>query len=406
MVVGAGLTGLSAARTLAGRGKSVLVLDTGVPGGGASSRNGGMVGGGHRLSLDEMEARFGTPIGHRLLREAHIESFAFVREVMAKEGIDCDYVEMGRFRGFWRHAEYEATARWLTRLQELIPLEAEMVPRARQRQEVASDLYRGGVVFPRHAGLNPAKWVRGMLRATCRAGAVVVGHTPVTGVSREKVGWRIDMVHQGARRHVRAGQVLAATNGYTSAALPDLRRRIIPVPSFIAVTEPLGTERVGKLFPSGRMIVESRDRHCYYRPLPCGTRIMFGGRAAMFNVAERFASAELHRLLKQVFPDIGPVAFSHSWRGRTGFSFNYLPNVGQIHGIWHAAGYSGSGNAMAPWLGHKVALQMLGDPDGETAFSHTELPTRWWKPGGAWFLPCADLTFRLRDVINNLRRDA
>ncbi len=401
-IIGAGLTGLSAARTLARHGRSVLALDSGSPGVGASSRNGGMLGGGHRLSLDDMEARYGPDLGRRLLREAHLDSFSFVRKLIAEEDIACDFKETGRFRGFWHASEYESTARSLERLQSLIPLEAEMIPQARQRSEVASDLYRGGVAFPRHAGLNPAKWVAGLMAAALRAGASIQGDTAVTGVQRDGTEWRI----RTPRGMVRAAQVLAATNGYTPAFLRALRRRIVPVPSFIAVTEPVGANRIGTLFPSGRMVVESRARHCYYRPSPCGTRIVFGGRAATFEVPQRFASAELRRLLTQVFPDLGPVSFTHSWRGRTGCSFDFLPNVGQIDGVWHALGYSGSGNAMAPWLGHKAALQMIGNPEGETAFSQTALPARWWKPGGAWFLPFADVTYRARDVIDNSRRNA
>ncbi len=400
LVVGAGLTGLSAARALAKGGKSVLVLDALAPGEGASSRNGGMIGGGHRLSIDAMEAQFGRDVAIGLLHEAHLESSTFVKSLMAEEGIDCDFRETGRFRGLWRAAEYETTARGLERLQKLIPLEAEMLPKARQHEEVASDLYAGGVVYPRHGGLNPAKWVAGILAAALRAGARVQGATPVTALRRDGSAH----LAETPRGALRAGAVLVATNGYTPSALAAEKRRIVPIPSFIVATEPLGANRVRSLFPNGRMIVESRDRHCYYRPSPDGTRIVFGARAAMFEAPERLAQAELRGLLTQVFPDLRGVGLSHSWRGRTGFTFDSLPNVGQIDGVWHAMGYSGSGNAMAPYLGHKAALQMLGDPGGETAFSHTAFAPRWWHPGSPWFLPFADVAFRLRDVWNNTRR--
>jgi glycine/D-amino acid oxidase-like deaminating enzyme len=152
------------------------------------------------------------------------------------------------------------------------------------------------------------------------------------------------------------------------------------------------------------MVAESRDRHCYYRPSPDGTRVVFGGRAAMLGVPNWFAEAELRRLLTQIFPQCSDVAFTHSWRGHTGFTFDFLPNVGQIDGVWHAMGYSGSGNAMAPYLGHKAALQIIGDPEGETAFSQTDFPTRWWHRGQPWFLPFADVLFRLKDVRSNIGR--
>ena len=402
LVIGAGLTGLSAARTLAKNGKSVLVLDAAVPGAQASGRNGGMIGGGHRLSIDALEARFGKDVALRLLREAHQDSGTFFKKLMQDEKIDCDFTECGRFRGLWRDAEYEASARQLECLQSLVPIEAHMVPRSRQHEEVATNLYRGGVVYPRHGALNPAKWVAGILQAALRAGAQVQGNTPVLSVTRCNAGYDV-RTNCG---NVQAGQVLAATNGYTQPMLPRLKRRIIPVPSFMIVTEELGTKRLRELFPNGRMVAESRDRHCYYRSSPDGKRLVFGGRAAMFNAPEVLVQHEMRGLLEQVFPQLKGVGLTHSWRGNTGFSFNFLPNIGQIDGLWHALAYSGSGNAMAPWLGHKAALQILGDPEGETAFTQTDLPTRWWLLGSAWFLPFADVTFRIKDVWNNVRRKA
>ena len=106
LIVGAGLTGLSAARTAAKAGQSVLVVDQHSPGFGASSRNGGMLGGGHKLSIAEMTARYGEHIALGLLREAHLDSADFVRKVMTEEAIDCDYDQVGRFRGFWHTHEY------------------------------------------------------------------------------------------------------------------------------------------------------------------------------------------------------------------------------------------------------------------------------------------------------------
>ncbi|MEM8624327.1 MAG: FAD-dependent oxidoreductase [Pseudomonadota bacterium] len=400
LVIGAGLTGASAARTLARAGRDVLVLEAGPLAIGASSRNGGMVGGGHRLSLDAMTARFGAETARALLREAHLDSMAFVHSVMAEEGIDADFRETGRFRGLWRNDEYEKTARGLEALARHIPLDFEMIPRERQREEIGSDLYRGGVVFHRHGGLNPAKWVKGLIAAARRAGARFEAGTPVTAIAQDGAAMRVET----ARGSVRAGQVLAATNGYTPSILPAQRRRVIPVPSFIVATEPLGANRMKDLFPKGRMVVESRERHCYFRPSPDGSRIVFGGRAALYDATEPTVRNTLKRLIAQVFPDLGDIALTHSWRGYTGFSFEGLPNVGRIDGIWHAMGYSGSGNAMAPYLGHKAALAMLGTPEAETAFAKTALPTRVWHRGNPWFLPAADIVFRLRDTWNDLRR--
>jgi hypothetical protein len=81
-----------------------------------------------------------------------------------------------------------------------------------------------------------------------------------------------------------------------------------------------------------------------------------------------------------------------------------MPQIGQLDGVWHAMGYSGSGNAMAPYLGHKAALQMMGDPAGQTGFSETALETRFWYQKTPWFLPFAHQLYRLKDRRDDRRR--
>ena len=43
-------------------------------------------------------------------------------------------------------------------------VEAFAVPSSEQLKELGSDVYHGGVVFPRHASLDPGKYHRGLLQ--------------------------------------------------------------------------------------------------------------------------------------------------------------------------------------------------------------------------------------------------
>ena len=124
----------------------------------------------------------------------------------------------------------------------------------------------------------------------------------------------------------------------------------------------------------------------------------------MFKPSDAFYERQLRTLMGGIFPKLRGVELTHRWWGKTGFTFATLPHVGKLEGIWHAMGYCGNGNSMAPWLGYKVALQILDDPEGDTAFAQIPLPTRWYYNGHPWFMPLADLRFRLHDFVANLAR--
>ena len=392
-VIGAGFTGLSAALELARAGRSVLVLEAGRPGEGASTRNGGMIGSGHLVGLAKLTRRYGRGPAVDLLNEG-TAALEFTAALIEREGIACHFARSGRFRGAWRPADYEAMAREVEALKGVIELEAELVPRAEQHREIATEAYHGGVVYPRHGGLHPGLFHQGLMALAEAAGAETAGNTAVTAIRREARGFTVAT----ERGRVAAGEVIVATNGYTRAASPRLRRRLIPVPSYVIATEELPDGTVERLIPGARMIVESRARHCYYRPSPDGRRFVFGGRASVSVIDPGQSGQILHRLMTGLFPELADVKISHSWRGFVAFSRDHLPHLGRgPDGLHYALGYSGSGVAMAPYLGHKVALQVLGRVEGFSPFDRTPFSAFPLYNGRPWFLPLAERYYRWKD---------
>jgi glycine/D-amino acid oxidase-like deaminating enzyme len=391
-IIGAGFTGLSAANELARAGRSVLVLDARAPGEGASSRNDGMVGSGHRLPYDQLVRLYGEARAVAILREGQ-SALAFTTGVIESEGIDCRFQRTGRFRAAWRAADYERIARDLEAQKRVLELDADLVTRAEQDREVATERYHGGCVYHAHGGLHPALFHRALLGRARAAGAAVHGHTGVRAIERDAGGFCL----RTGRGDVRARDVILATNGYTDRAAASLRRHLAPVPSFIIATERLGANRVRSLIPGGRMIVESRSAHCYYRPSPDGERILFGARAALHPVSPERAARRLHAYLVDLFPSFEGVRLSHSWSGYVAFTRQWLPSLGVQDGIHYAAGYCGSGVAMAPYLGYRIAHRLLGTTEGRTAFD--DLPFRPWPLASAMphLMPVATLWHRLKD---------
>src|SRR5262249_46808172 len=148
------------------------------------------------------------------------------------------------------------------------------------QREMSADCYQGALLFRAHGAVHPALLHQGLLERAREAGVLVAGFTPVTGVEREGDP---AIVHT-SRGRIEAGEVVATTNGYAGGALRALARRIVGIPSFMIATEALGEARVHSLIPNGRMIVETRSTHRYYRPSPDGTRLVIGGRAALHPI--------------------------------------------------------------------------------------------------------------------------
>ena len=394
-IVGAGYAGLAAALTLAREGRSVVVIDAGPPGHGASSRSGGMIGHGHRLSYTKLIDRYGAEKAKALVREG-MASLQFIKDLIAAEGIDAGLQLCGRVRGAWTQADYDALTRDASALVRDLDMPIDVLTKADLRNEVATDFYQGGLLFRAHGGVHPALFQQGMVARARAAGALVAGYTPVTGLRREKREFVVDT----ARGAIRAAGVVATTNGYTGRTTPALARRLVAIPSFLIATNALGERRVRDLVPNGRMIVETRDKHLYYRPSPDGTRIVIGGRAALHPIALDRAAAWLMKELRDIFPSLADAHVTHVWTGNVAMTRSDLPGIGQRDGLWYALGCNGSGVALMPYLGHKVALKILGRREGQTAFDDIPFRAVPFYNGTAWFRPLMTSWYRMRDKLH------
>ncbi len=390
LVIGAGYTGLSAAIAAKDAGSDVVVVDAGDPGQGASTRNGGMFGAHPRLGWEKLAEQFGVDVADGIFAEAK-PALDFVKDLIAREGIDCDLSQTGRIQLAWTQQHFDAQKRLVDRVREKSDVAIEVVERAGLGREIATERYVGGIVFPEHCALHPRKFHNGLLHAVTSRGVPVAANCPVSALDRTKDGFQA-RTPKGA---IQARKVILATNGYTPRAFRWHQKRVFPLPSYLIATEPLPENLLGHLAPGRRMMVETRARHSYFRISPNGKRILFGGRASMRDVALTTAAGRLRETLLEVWPDLADAQLSHVWTGYTGYSFNHMPHVGSDRGLHYALGYSGSGTVMAPYLGAKAAWRALGDPRGDTAYARTTLrPSPLHPFSKPYFLALADLWYR------------
>ncbi|MEM7221793.1 MAG: FAD-binding oxidoreductase [Pseudomonadota bacterium] len=393
-VIGSGYTGLNAALETVRGGRSTLVLDAEAAGWGCSTRNGGQISTSVKPSLDALARRHGRERAAAIRREG-VAALDWIEDFVMREAIDCDFRRSGRFHAAHTPRHYEALVRQIGELDRDESIEAHAVPRAEQRRELGSDAYHGGVVFPRHAALHPAKYHKGLLTRALESGARVMSHCPVLAIERK--GHEFSLAT--AKGKLTARDVVVATNGYSSAITPWLRRRVIPIGSYVIATERLPDELVDELFPTDRIVSDTCRVVYYYRAAPDRSRILFGGRVSARETDPKVSGPRLKAELAHRFPELAEVGLSHSWAGTVAYSFDQIAHCGTHEGIHYAMGYCGSGVSMASYLGMRMGLRVLGRAEGRSAFDDLPFPTRPLYSGTPWFLPAVVAWYRWRDRL-------
>jgi len=333
-IVGAGITGCSAALRLAGAGLSVRVHDQRGVAEGASGRNGGFALRGGATRYDVARETYGVD---RACDLWHWTERALDRmEALAGDSLRrcgslrlaADEEERGQIR-----AEYEAmrddgiAAEW--------------------RDDLPPHLhgFHGAIDHPGDGSIQPARFVRRLAARAAEAGAEFREHERVDDVAA------LDADH-----------VVVATDGYGHGLVPELADAIWPTRGQVIVSEPL--DRV--LYDRPHYARQGFD---YWQQLP-DRRIVLGGfrdvsiMDELTDVEETtpVIQASLERFLGELVGE--PPRITHRWAGIFGLTQDMLPLVGRVpcrEGVWVAAGYSGHGNVLGFACGELVADAILGE---------------------------------------------
>jgi glycine/D-amino acid oxidase-like deaminating enzyme len=398
-VIGGGIPGLVAGRTFAHRGVSVAVLEAESMGWGASSRNGGMALTGLKLDAEVVEARYGGELTRQLFEDS-VASLDTVEQLITQEHIDCDFSRCGHLLLANKPAHYTALQHETNWYLQHFNHVTRLIPKNNLHDEIGSDIYFGGLVDESSAGLNPAQYVAGLAQAAERSGVALCPKTGVTHIEKTADGFRL----KTARGSMLASQVLVTTGGYTGSATPQLRRRIIPIGSYIIATQPLHEDLAHELIPQRRMVFDYKHYLNYFR-LSGDNRMVFGGRAAFFPETSstiRNSAEILHGEMVRVYPKLQDVMVEYAWGGTLDFAFDQMPHTGQLEGIYYALGFAGHGVALGTHLGMRMANAILDDTVKELpygAYSFNSLPLGLYN-GRPWFLPLIGLWHKILDWIN------
>jgi glycine/D-amino acid oxidase-like deaminating enzyme len=394
-IVGAGLTGLSAALHLARKGANVQVFEQETVGWGASGRNGGMATVGLGIGFRDAVARYGLETAAAYLA-VYGDAVDTIEKIVADEGIDCHFARTGKLNLAAKPTHFDG----LRKTHELLTglgYETRLVPKNELRSEIASNSFHGAMIDTRSAGLHVGKFTRGLAEAAARAGVRIHEKAPVQQIRRLS-GTQHELATP--RGTVRADQVLVATSGYTGRPFRWLQVRIAPVGSFIIVTEPLGEDVCDELMPTRRMASTSKNLLNYFRITP-DHRLLFGGRAR-FAMSSPESDEKSGRILQKamvsVFPQLANTRVDYCWGGLVDMSMDRMVHAGEQDGLFYSVGYSGHGVQMATYMGKQMAEYMNGTTAANPwrDLSFPRIPGHFGPP---WFLPFAGAYYKFKDLV-------
>ena len=396
VVVGGGLTGLSAARALAMKGASVVVLEAAQVIGEASGRNGGQCNTGIAQDFGAMAASRGVDQA-RAFYQAYADAVTSVQQIIEQEQIACDFSRNGKLKLAAKPQHVAGMEKTCELIRREVDADVAMLSREEVRSEVQSDQFHAGLLQRHGIQMHVGKFGVGLPEASVRHCAVIYENAAVTGWQKQADGYRVDT----ARGQIRARQLLMATGASQVGPLNWYRRRMAPVGSFIIVTEPMAAERLQALLPMQRSYVTSRIIGNYFR-ITGDNRLLFGGRArfAMSNPRSDALSGEvLKKAMTEMFPQLAGVRPAYCWGGLVDMTADRLPRAGEHEGIYYSMGYSGHGVQMSTHMGPVMAEVMGGNVAANPwrELSWPAIPGHFGKP---WFLPLVGAYYRLQDHLH------
>lgn len=392
-IIGGGYTGLSAARTLAKSGTSVVVLERETIGWGASSRNAGITGSSLKAGMSTIFKRYGKEYGLKFW-QASLDMLELIKELDTEENIDFDWHQNGELGLAYKASHFEnmpGRAKWY---KDNLGHELRLVPPSELSAEIGTKVFYGGLIDEHGSGLHPAKLVFGLAEVAARYGAKLYEEAGVFKIKKEAHGFTLHTV----KGVLKAKEIIVATNGYTDTLVPKINAKTFPVGSYSIVTEPLSKELQKEISPHDYILWDSKWFLNYFRLTPDG-RMLWGGRNNLSTTLDLAESAKILRAqMIRAFPQLTNIPVTHTWTGQLGLTFDLMPNMGHVNGIHFAFGYGGHGLHSALYCGREVAWLITGE---KTSSPFMEIPhqTYFFYRNKPWFLPFAAYYYRFIDWV-------
>ena len=374
VVIGGGYTGLHTALSAAEAGLSVVLLEAGRIGWGASGRNGGQLIPGWRKGAAELVRFYGAQRA-RLLFDLALRARDIVLARAATHDIGCDLTLNGHLSA----AAKPGDLAWMR--EEVETLERVMnYPHARvldadeARSKLASPIVHGALLDSYGGHFHPLNYALGLAEGARRGGVALHEDSRALSIAAS------NGVHvRTAGGAVRAKYGVLACDAMLEGLEPRIAGRIMPVANYLIATAPL--DNPSALIADDLAVSDTRFVVNYFR-VSADSRLIFGGGERYTPEPPTDITSFVRPFMLKVFPQLADVAIDYAWGGLVSISMSRLPHIGRFGNLFFAHGYSGQGTILPAVAGAAITEAIGGDAklfDVLTGVAPPEFP------GGAAF---------------------
>lgn len=354
-VVGGGFAGLHTARLLARQGKRVVLLERRRLGWGASGRNGGFVGPGYAQRSGALIDQLGLDHTRKLYAQSQ-RGVTIVREAIAELGRPDILMGSGKL-SVSRTDQGAGFADRTRKLADQLGATFEPWPIARVREVLDTERYHQAIHDPTSFHIHPLNLALAVAADIERHGGRIHEDTEAIELARAGSNWQL----RTPNGSVKAQHVVLAGNADLGAVQPRIARAVLPVATYVAVTDKLGP-RLGEAIRWTGAISDTRRAGDYYRVVD-GDRLLWGGRITTDTNEPPRLREMMRGDILSVYPQLGDVRIAHAWPGIMGYALHKMPQVGEIEpGLWICSAFGGHGLAQTAAGADAVASGILGDP--------------------------------------------
>ncbi len=382
-IIGGGLAGLTAALDLARSGRSVVVLEAERVGWGASGRNGGFVGPGYATGHANITRMVGAE-NARALHQLSIEGVRIVEENINDLAISDNERIYGKM-SVLRYDDPDSLAQHCDMMQREFGYHLEVMPTESVRAVLRSSKYYQALHDPACFHFHPLNYARAMAKAIEALGGHIFEGSRVTSCDLDGA----EKAVRTAYGEVRARDVILAGGGYTDNLVPRLRRSILPIATYVLLTES-APERIAEAVRTPMAISDNRRAGDYYRLVDGGTRLLWGGRITTRTTEPRRLAEMMQKTMVSTYPQLKGVRVETAWSGLMAYARHLMPLIGQLQpGVWYVFGFGGRGMNTTAIGGRVIAEGILGQSDRYRLYEPFGLV---WN-GGPFGVAAAQLTY-------------